>query len=132
MTVTIETVEELIAWTKELQGGLFLYRGLADSDWEVESSGYRRIGKSKDISSETLPAVTFQNYIDRLLDEASLQGFREREDKRFSDLELLAELQHLGAATCLIDFTTSAPDCPLVCMSERRRQSRQSCLYGNG
>ena len=108
MTEPIKTVEEFIAWTKELQGGLFLYRGLADADWEVESSAYRRIRKSEDISIETLPAGTFQNYIDQLLDDASLQGFRERQDRSLSDLELLAELQHYGAATCLIDFTTNA------------------------
>ena len=108
MTEPIKTVEEYIAWTKGLQGGLILYRGLPDADWEVESSAYRRIGKSRDISSETVPAITFQNYIDHLLDEAGLRGFRERRDKSLSDLELLAELQHYGAATCLIDFTTSA------------------------
>ena len=106
MTEAIKTVEEYIAWTKAQQGGLLLYRGLPDADWEVESSAYRRIGKSRDMSSETVPAVTFQNYIDHLLDEAGLRGFRERRDKSLSDLELLAELQHFGAATCLIDFTT--------------------------
>ena len=108
MTEPIKTVEEFIAWTKELQGGLFLYRGLADADWEVESSAYRRIRNSENTPAETLPAVTFQNYINQLLDDASLQGFRERQDRSLSELELLAELQHYGAATCLIDFTTSA------------------------
>ena len=47
MTDPIKTVEEFIAWTKGLQGGLILYRGLPDADWEVESSAYRRIEKSK-------------------------------------------------------------------------------------
>ena len=108
MTEPIKSVEEFIAWTKGMQGGLILYRGLPDADWEVESSAYRRIEKSKDISSETVPAVTFKNYIGHLLDEAGLRGFRERQDRRLSDLELLAELQHFGAATCLIDFTTNS------------------------
>ena len=108
MTEPIRAIEEFIAWTTKLQGGLFLYRGLADADWEVESSAYRRVCKSVNISSEALPAVAFKNYIDYLLDEAGLQGFRERQDRKFSDLELLAELQHYGAATCLIDFTTSS------------------------
>ena len=108
MADPIKTVEEFIAWTKELQGRMILYRGLADGDWEVESSAYRRVCKSENISSETLPAVTFQNYVEHLLDAAGLQGFRERQNKTLSDLELLAELQHYGAATCLIDFTTSS------------------------
>ena len=85
-----------------------LYRGLANADWEVESSAFRRIRKSEDISSESLPTVTFQSYVAHLLDEAGLQGFRVQQDRSLSELELLAELQHHGAATCLIDFTTSA------------------------
>ena len=132
MTDPITTIEEFIDWTTQLQGGLFLYRGLPDADWEVESSAYRRVCKSEKILSATLPAITFQNYIDYLLDEAGLLGFRERQDRKFSDLELLAELQHYGAATCLIDFTTQCPDCSLVCMSGRKRPTGQSCSYGNG
>lgn len=99
MAEPIKTVEEYIAWTKEIQGGLVLYRGLANADWGVESSAYRRISNSEAMSSETLPAITFQNYIYSLLDEASMQGFRERQGRRLSELELLAELQHFGAAT---------------------------------
>lgn len=102
------TIEEFIAWTEALHGGMILYRGLANAEWDVESSAYRRIKNSEAISSEIVPTVTFQNYIDHLLDDASLQGFRVRQDKRLSDLELLAELQHYGAATCLIDFSSSS------------------------
>ena len=108
MAEPLKTVEEFIAWTKALQGRMILYRGLANEDWEVESSAYRRIRNSEAMSSETLPAIAFQNYVYRLLDEASLQGFREHQGRSLTDLELLAELQHFGAATCLIDFTTSA------------------------
>lgn len=107
MSDLITKVEEFTAWTNELQGGMILYRGLADADWEVESSGHRRIRISEDLESESLLAITFQSYIDRLLDEASLQGFRVRQGKSLSDLEMLAEMQHYGAATCLIDFTTN-------------------------
>lgn len=108
MTESIKTVEEFVAWTKALRGSMKLYRGLANAEWEVESSAYRRLRRSEEMSSETLPAIMFQNYIYTLLDEASLQGFREREGRSLSELELLAELQHFGAATCLIDFTDSA------------------------
>ena len=108
MTKSIVDVDGFIAWTKNLQGEMILYRGLADADWEVESSAYRRIRKSVGISSEMVPMVTFLNYIDQILDDAGLQRFRERQDRGLSDLELLADLQHYGAATCLIDFTTNA------------------------
>ena len=108
MTEPIRSVEEFLVWTESLKGGMVLYRGLADADWEVESSAYRRMRKPEDDSSVTVPEITFLSYIDHLVNAAGLQGFRERQDRNFSDLELLAELQHYGAATCLIDFTTSA------------------------
>ena len=101
----VKSIEEFIAWTKKLEGRLLLYRGLANADWKVESSAYRRIKESQGASP---PPIVFQNYITQLLERAGLQGFRERQERRLSDLELMAELQHYGAATCLIDFTTNA------------------------
>ncbi len=43
-----------------------------------------------------------------LVDEAELRGYHERDGRQLEDLEILAELQHYGAATCLIDFSYSA------------------------
>ena len=104
MDEPIKNVGEFFAWTKQLKGGLLVYRGMANADWEVSASAYRRIGK---LPEERLPIV-FQNYIKQLLDNAGLRGFREQQGRNHSDLESLAELQHNGAATCLIDFTTNA------------------------
>ena len=101
---TIRTVKGFIDWLDEVQGRLVLYRGLADADWEVESSAYRRIKHSQ---GEAPPRV-FQNYIEQLLNRAGLQGFKRRGGEELSELELLAKLQHNGAATCLIDFTENA------------------------
>lgn len=106
MSEPIQSVEAFVTWTKQLQGRFLLYRGLADAAWEVESSAYRRIRASEDLPQ--VPPVTFQNYIEWLLETSGLQGFRHRQDRELSDLELLAELQHYGAATCLIDFTSNA------------------------
>ena len=108
MTEPIKTVEEYIAWLRTLQGGMIIYRGLASAHWGVESSAYRRIRKSQDVSLEVVSRGTFLRYINQQLDDASLLGFRERPGRTLCDLELLAELQHFGAATCLIDFTSSA------------------------
>ena len=105
MNEPIKSLEEFISWTKQLEGGFLLFRGLADTTWEVSASAYRRI---KTLSDEAPAPSVFQNYMKQLLDDASLRGFREQQGKRYSDLELLAELQHNGAATCLIDFTTNS------------------------
>jgi len=101
----IKSVEEFHAWTNQLKGRLLVYRGMADTSWEVSASACRRIEESS--GTPPLPIV-FQNYMKQLLESAESSGFRERESKSYSDLELLAELQHNGAATCLIDFTTNA------------------------
>lgn len=105
MNEPIKSIEEFISWTKQLERGFLLFRGLADANWDVSASAYRRIKTS----FEEIPSPSvFQNYIKQLLDDASLRGFREQQGKRLSDLELFAELQHNGAATCLIDFTTNS------------------------
>lgn len=43
-----------------------------------------------------------------LIDETIRRGYNERNGRQLSQLEMLAELQHHGAATCLIDFSYSA------------------------
>ena len=101
---TVENVEEFLAWIKRLTGQFFLYRGLANAKWKVESSAQRRIELS---GGESSPSA-FQNYINDLLNETRLLGFGDKHGRKLSDLELLAELQHNNAATCLIDFTHNA------------------------
>ena len=106
MNKPIGAIEEFIAKTEKLEGRSLLYRGLADATWEVSASAYRRIKTSSEVALP--PPRIFQNYMEQLLDSAGLRGFRNRQGRSHSDLELLAELQHNGAATCLIDFTTNA------------------------
>ncbi len=104
----IMTITEFIDWTEALKGSFMLYRGLSDSSMELEASGYRRIKQEKNDAAKSV----FYNYITWLLDRASRQGFRQKQGKNLSDLELLAELQHNGAATCLMDFTAN----PLIAL----------------
>ncbi|MDA7962829.1 MAG: FRG domain-containing protein [Gammaproteobacteria bacterium] len=111
--ISVETVEEFSRWVEKREGQLLLYRGLADIKWEVESAAYRRIKEPEETLDTPLyiPGV-FKNSIARLLDTAHMRGFRMHEGRELSDLELLARLQHFGAATCLIDFTRN----PLVAL----------------
>ncbi len=44
----------------------------------------------------------------KLIEDAHLMGHDQKDGQRLFDLDLLAELQHFGAATCLIDFTRDA------------------------
>ena len=104
MGKSIKTVEAFLVWANQVKGGAFVYRGMANASWKVESAAYRRIGQSH----ENPPPSVLQNYIKQLLESAHRRGFQERQGKSDRDLELLADLQHHGAATCLIDFTTNA------------------------
>ena len=98
-------IDNFVAWISSIEGKKLLFRGHADSTWKVEASGYRRLGKN------ATPA-TFHNSTKRLIDKARLQGLDKKDGMEMPDLELLAELQHYGAATCLIDFTEN----PLIAL----------------
>ena len=91
-------IDNFVAWISSIEGKKLLFRGHADSTWKVEASGYRRLG-------ENATPATFHNSTKRLIDDARLQGLDKKDGMKMPDLELLAELQHYGAATCLIDFT---------------------------
>ena len=101
-------VEEFIARLHKLKGHNILYRGLADSNWEVEAAASRRIKGD----NARVDLVGFRECIKDLLNRARVHGHGYRGGRGMSDLELLAELQHHGAATCLIDFTTD----PLIAL----------------
>lgn len=89
--------------------GTYAFRGQENMNWPLESSATRRLRKyyyNKDL--DAIP--NFQiNYIDYhkdiLLNPARLNGFGIEKGRDLSDLEILAKLQHFGAATGLLDFT---------------------------
>jgi|TARA_R110001583_G_scaffold114740_2_gene265163 hypothetical protein len=76
-----------------------LWRGQGDIEWPIHSSGYRRLSRKKSSVTEK----DMQNYEEYLLNHATHQGYRYESGRELSDFELLAKLQHHGAATRLID-----------------------------
>lgn len=87
-----------------LESEMYLFRGLSNEKYHIEASAWRRLPPEYNRSSyeEFLEINKF------LIKEARLQGHDHKNGRELKDLEILAELQHLGAATCLIDFTYSA------------------------
>ncbi len=77
-----------------------MWRGQGDLDWPVHSSAYRRINPSSD--------GELTRYEERLLKQATHKGYRFHEGRELSDMELLARLQHHGAATRLVDTSRNA------------------------
>ena len=108
-----------------------VYRGQTDSSWILRSTAERRVSdslksrKKKDRIDILIP----DNMIDyhrNLLKQAELKGFRHIEGRELTDLELLAELRHFGAATCLLDFTDSAlVALYFACQSEKEEDNEK-------
>ena len=85
------------------------FRGQANGEWKLHSAATRRLIKQLDdenITKKTGFAQIYTSYHrDVLIEQARTNGFGIDDGYRISDLQLLAKLQHFGAATGLLDFT---------------------------
>ena len=111
MTLIDETFLAKVADAMPASGRL-AFRGLADSNWNLHSGATRRILQELggNYSAEHERSLTFGKlYLSYhrgvLLEAARNYGFDMPGGRRDSDLQLLSKLQHLGAATGLMDFT---------------------------
>jgi len=77
-----------------------MWRGQGNIDWLVHSSAYRRILPTNESS--------MVRYELGLLENATHKGYRILDGRELCDLELLARLQHHGAATRLVDTSRNA------------------------
>lgn len=91
----------------EWPNSALVFRGQKNEEWPLASSAERRL-KTSLLSQNIIPDRLFIEYHEDLLKKCKLKNYDQREQKQLDDLELLADLQHHGAATCLIDFTRNA------------------------
>ena len=81
---------------------VYMWRGQSDILWPIHSGAYRRL------ALEQQPSEFDLSYYEKgLLDRATHRGYRFLDGRTLSDFELLARLQHHGAATRLLDATRS-------------------------
>ena len=87
--------------------GEFLYRGQADSSWRVDCSAVRRLADIRIKNLEEGPIKeALIGYLHSLLNDVSRYvGTCDELPPGCTQLHMLAQLQHFGAATGLIDFT---------------------------
>ncbi|MDE0467422.1 MAG: FRG domain-containing protein [Candidatus Poribacteria bacterium] len=98
--VEVSTLTEFIEWSSQFDFGQHIFRGVSKKSYKIHSSTYRLMLRQGLTDLNTLVSN------DRMLiGEARQHGHDQKDGRRFSDLELLAELQHFGVPTCLIDFT---------------------------
>jgi len=96
------SINEILMLAKEHSSdrrNVHLWRGQSNISWPIHSSAYRRLKRNKTKISEQY----MQHYETYLLKHATHQGYRFEAGRELSDFELLAKLQHHGAATRLID-----------------------------
>lgn len=99
-----ESIEELLLLVKRQtprRRNVYFWRGQSDIQWPIHSSAYRRLKRTETKITES----HMQRYEQHLLQHATHQGYRYVDGRYLTDMELLAKLQHHGAATRLIDFS---------------------------
>lgn len=86
---------------------VWMWRGQSDVSWRIDSSAYRRLKSSSNYQTGDSEKDLIR-YESNLLQHATHRGYRYSEGRVLTDIELLARLQHHGAATRLVDFTRNA------------------------
>ena len=99
----VSTLNEFLEWAVQFNDGQYLFRGVKNETYEIEAAACRRLLTPYRRNPNRLLRIN-----KRLIEDARSRGHDQKDGRSLSDLELLAELQHFGAATCLIDFTRSA------------------------
>ncbi|WP_371811094.1 FRG domain-containing protein [Tessaracoccus sp. MC1865] len=82
------------------RGQKFAWRGMSSIDFDLRSSLHRRLGHK--VTEDQMRRAELAS-----LAEARNWGFGITENGHVDDLQLLADLQHFGAPTRLLDFTSN-------------------------
>ncbi len=97
----IRTLEDFLKWAQKFDRGEYVFRGVSSEKYGIQASAFRRPKKDRDFEK-------FLQVNRDLIRDARLRGYDQKDGRELKELEILAELQHFGAATCLIDFTYNA------------------------
>ena len=96
--------------------GVYAFRGQRDSSWPLRSAAARRLLRHYHVDSERAVPSFSRVYVEYhqnvLINPACTRGLGLENGRKLSELEILAKLQHFGAATGLLDFTYS----PLIAL----------------
>ncbi len=113
-SIPIRTLDDFIKWTNKFNEGEYVFRGVPNAAFEIQASASLRphvieqmyIEKQHDEEKRNYNKYLYINK--ELITKSKQRGYDKKGGKEFNILDILAELQHYGAATCLIDFTCSA------------------------
>ena len=98
----INKLEDFIKWANRFEEGQYVFRGVPNETYKIQASAFRRPDENdRDFEK-------FLRINQDLIREAKQRGYDKKNGMIWNGLDILAELQHFRAATCLIDFTYSA------------------------
>ena len=114
---TIKTLDEFIAWAKKFDEGDYVFRGVPNKAYKIQASAYRRP------EEDDRNFVNFLHINKDLIRTARQRGYDYRDGSEWNELDILVELQHFRAATCLIDFSFSAQVALwFACQQEQKKE----------
>ena len=117
--ISVDSLSTFLEKILQLEGEEeIIYRGQSDEKWEITSSAYRRLNKPH--SNELL------DYNIELVKRA--RRYPKELKETTADINILAELQHHGAATSLIDFTKSALIALWFACQDKKTNGKVFCL----
>ena len=102
----VKSLNEFMEWASQFNQGGYLFRGVTNEKYDISASTYRRLKNGNESGD-----VKFEKFVQinrSLIKDVRLQDMDWKNGRKQRDLEILAELQHFRAATCLIDFTYNA------------------------
>ena len=94
--------------TNKLGVGTYAYRGQGNAHWPLHSAATRRLRRHRGEgvqNSPEFPSLYLDYHNSTLIAPARTQGLGVELGRELSDLQLLAKLQHLRAATGFLDFS---------------------------
>ena len=101
----VKSLNEFMEWASQFNQGGYLFRGVTNEEYDISASAYRRLKNTQD--SDENRSVEFEKFVQinsGLIRDVRRQDMDWKNGRKLRDLEILAELQHFRAATCLIDF----------------------------
>lgn len=86
-----------------------LKRLIEKSDYQLITPEYIKSGAAVRLQEKTVsksPHIDYVNYIKHMINDIKTR-FPKYVDENYSDIEILADIQHKGAASCLVDFSNN-------------------------
>ena len=115
----IKTFDDFMKWARKFDRGAYVFRGVPNAEYGIQASAYRRPKHDRNFEK-------FLQINKDLIRKARLRGYDQKNGRELKPLEILAELQHHGAATCLIDFTYNAQAALRFACKEDSKNSQDS------